>query len=136
MLDTSPFTDSQWSQMVSNNMTMPVPLHTANLDNPFVYDRQWGLFYVGSGYHWQAMAMLLSFRNGFDDPYLYARSLDMECNYNAIHKLADKFLEQEGTCFASSMDVDTITVGKRGNLNAAERQALRNYPFRYIEDKS
>ncbi len=136
MRDISPFTQDQWCQMVSSQMSMPVPLYEADLDKPFVYDRKWGVFYVTCGYHWMAMGTLLAFRNGYDDPFDYGRFLGLS-GYNSLHELADKWiLETEGTCFASSMDEETITVGKRGNLNAAEKLAMRNYPFRYVEDKS
>lgn len=131
-----PFSDEQWYQMCSANMSRPVPLHKAELYKPFVYDRQWGLFYVSMGFHYMAMATLLTFRAGFVDPYEYKRSLNLE-GYDYLHQMADKWLlEVEGTAFASSLDEETITVGKRGNLNAAEKQAMRKHPLRYIEDKS
>ncbi len=134
-MNSSLFTDEQWNR-IGNELSMPVPLHTANLDLPFVYDRKWGVFYVSMGYHQIAMATLLTFRAGYADPYEYGRRILKLEGYSFLNEMADKYLmETEGTCFASSLEPDMIIVGKRGHLNAGEKMALRNYPLRYIEDR-
>jgi hypothetical protein len=40
LLDTSPFTDEQWWSMCDAHMSLPVPLATADLHQPFIYERR------------------------------------------------------------------------------------------------
>jgi hypothetical protein len=47
-------------------MSRPVELRKADLNKPFVYDREFGFFYVNFGYHQQAMALLYAWHKGFD----------------------------------------------------------------------
>jgi hypothetical protein len=64
MLDIRPFTDEQWWSMCDAHMSLPIPLAKADLQQPFVYERRYGVFYVPSGQHQNAMSILLAFHHG------------------------------------------------------------------------
>lgn len=103
------------------SVSHPVFLLEADLSRPFVYDRKFGLFYVGSGNHPHIMSMLLAFHNGFDEQYGaldYADSVGLRWS----SETADRYLETiKGTAFKSSVH-DTIFAGKRNNLSPSERK--------------
>jgi hypothetical protein len=118
-------TDQMWWKMCSANMSHPVPLHEADHTVPFVYDRDYGFFYVPFGYHQIAMATLLGFHCDRDDLIDLAKEHGVEFSSG----LADEWLEGEGRCFRSSAGND-IVAGYKANLNAIERRIFGN--VRYI----
>jgi hypothetical protein len=120
MLDTSPFTDPQWWSMCDASMSLPVPLAKADLQQPFVYERSYGVFYVPFGQHQQAMSTLLAFRHGLVKGIDVAEHLGLSFS----HGTADEWLRSTpGACFRSSVG-KKIQVGSRSSLNALERRLI------------
>ncbi len=117
------FSDRQWWSMCDAHMSLPVPLHTADLTKPFVYDRKWGLFYVPSGLHQQAMGILLAFHHGLLNGNDVAVHLGLPTRDS--HYAADYWLEKTpGAAFRSSVGKKKVQAGPRGNLTAMERRLL------------
>lgn len=112
MLD---ITDEMWWQMCSADMSMPIALHEAHLGHPFVYDREYGLFYVPEGRHQLAMAILLGFH--LDRTDLIELAVDLKVEFSA--GLADAWLEGEGRCFKSSVS-NTVKGGYKHSLSYDE----------------
>lgn len=56
--------DKFWYSMCDYNMGFPVPLNEADLTQPFVYYRKYGVFYVGAGQHHFALSLLLAWEFG------------------------------------------------------------------------
>lgn len=127
MLDVSPFTDAQWYKMCSLDMSLPVPLHHAAVSKPFVYDRKWGVFYVPNGHHQSAMALLLAFRNGFDDITKYRQALGLSTCYLTV-EMADQYLTLEGTAFRSSQGSSVMAFNPQ-LLNHTERRLLGSITY-------
>lgn len=93
-------TDQQWYKMVDNHMSRPVPLNRADLTKPFVYQRGYGVFYVGGGYHPSAMSLLLAWNHGYRSPISYAEDNDLEYSCGT----ADQWLkETKGAAYLSSV---------------------------------
>lgn len=111
-----------WWKMVDFGLSMPVPLHKADLTKPFVYDRSFGVFYVPAAKHQSAMSLLLAWQLGKQN-YLDIEPSDIdihECNLSDTGVLSDYYLEHtKGTCFLSSVS-KKIKAGKKGNLNSDE----------------
>lgn len=100
--------------MCDAHMSMPVSLQDADLSKPFVYDRQYGFFYVPFGYHTAAMGLLLAFTIGEVNYINAAEKMNVK-----FDRMADKWLEIEGHCFKSSVS-NKVKAGKKGNLSFAE----------------
>lgn len=116
--DVSPFTDEQWWAMCGAQMSMPVPLHAANLTVPFVYERGFGVFYVPMGYHQQAMSTLLAFQHGLNKGVDVAEKLHLALSDGT----ADRWLElTPGAAFRSSVG-RSVKAGKKGVLTVIERR--------------
>ncbi len=116
------FSDRQWWSMCDAHMSLPVPLHLADLTRPFVYDRKWGVFYVPPGLHQQAMGILLAFHHGLLKGYDVAQHLGLSTRDS--HVAADYWLEKTpGAAFLSSVG-KKVQAGPRGNLTAIERRLL------------
>ena len=119
--------DEQWYAMCDAHMSSPVPLRDADTTKPFVYDRDYGLFYVPFGYHQQAMALLLTFRRGLDRAYAAAEELGFD--FDPIAKLADHWLMTiPGTCYKSSQGSEA-QCAKPEHLTAAELRLIGNVRF-------
>lgn len=128
-----PFTDEQWCRMCDVGLSRPVPLHEADLEEGFVYQRQYGIFYVPMGWHIQARALLLAFHHGHLHAGEYAHELGLT-GYHQTEELAERFLtELPGTAFVSSVG-SSVIVGRREHLDARERQAFRGMRITYLED--
>lgn len=112
-------TDQMWWKMCDAHMSRPVPLLEADLSKPYVYDREYGVFYVPMGYHQMAMTVLLSFHLGENDLVDMATQLGLAFSEGT----ADRWLEGEGRCFKSSVS-NGIKVGFKGNLSFAELQCF------------
>lgn len=128
-------TDEMNWAMVDCYVSDPVPLNEADLSKPFVYDREWGIFYVPSGYHQSVQCMLLAWRKGYpsiidlliNDPDLEAEV--KEKTYSSAGKysyLADKFLELQGTAMKSSIG-DKLQVYSLKNLNFNEKAKFQHF---------
>jgi hypothetical protein len=114
------FSDEQWWSMCSAHMGLPQPLHEADLTKPFVYDRRWGVFFVSSGCHQQAMSVLLAFHNGLVKGIDVADRLGLDFSDGT----AEYWLEKTpGAAFKSSVG-KKVQAGPRGNLTAIERRWL------------
>lgn len=120
------YTDEQWYKMCDAGLSRPEPLHTADLSKLWVYYRPWGLMQVPSGFHQASMATLYAFYHGYPDYLTMAEAKGVK-SYRAAETYADAFLMQiPGTAFRSGVSEDTVFVGNRENLDAAERQTIRN----------
>lgn len=111
------FTDEMRRALLMCHTCYPVALENADLSQPFVYDRKYGLFYVPMGYHQVTMSTLLAFHFG------------MVCGFDVAKKLnlifacetADYWLEHiPGTAFKSSC-TKNVLVAHCSNLNAHEK---------------
>jgi hypothetical protein len=110
------FNDRQFYAMCDCCMSLPVKLCEADLLNPFVYDRRYGLFYVPSGYHRTAMSLLLAFRHNLNAGIQVAKKLNIKYS----DETADYYLENiKGTAFKSSVG-KSILIGSLKNLNKFE----------------
>lgn len=123
-------TDEQWWKMCDAHMSLPVPLHTADLSHPFVYDRELGVFYVPFGYHQMAMALLLAFT--IDEVDVIDAGEKLGLNYSN-GSMSDSWLSRKGRCFKSSVSAK-VYAGYRGNLNIAEIRIFKD--VEYILEKS
>jgi len=120
MLDTAPFSDEQWWSMCDANMSLPVPFAKADLQQPFVYERRYGVFYVPFGQHQHAMSVLLAFQHGLVKGYEVAEQLGL-CFSDGT---ADEWLKSTpGASFRSSVG-QKVQVGSRASLNALERRLI------------
>lgn len=112
-------TQQETLQYCEFSVSGPLLLEVADVSRPFVYDRKFGLFYVGSGNHPHIMSMLLGFHNGYDGQYggmEYAESVGLQWSAET----ADKYLETvRGTAFKSSVR-PFVYAGKYKNLNEFE----------------
>lgn len=108
----------QFWKLCDAEMSDPVVLSRADVSRPFVYDRQFGFFYVPMGRHQQAMSLLLAFHHGHSDGLTAAGRLGLEYSSGS----ADHWLEHiPGTAFRSSQG-SRVLAGRRGSLNAIERR--------------
>lgn len=98
------------------NMSDPVELQEANLMLPFVYDREYGLFYVPGGYHPAAQSLLLAFHHGLRNGVEASEMLGLEYSCGT----AEAWLALPGTAFRSSVS-KRVCVGKKSNLSENER---------------
>jgi len=122
VLDIRPFTDKQWYAMCDANISLPVPLAKADLTKSFIYDRQWGLFYVPFGRHQSAAATLLAFHRGVDRFYEIGLQVD---------NLADTYYETiPGTAFKSSVGTRLVKTWSPQSLTAVEKRILG--PVQYL----
>jgi len=114
MLDISPFTDEQWWLMCDCGLSLPEPISKADLSKPFIYDREYGVFYCNFGTHYLGMWCLLSFQDGIEN---------LPSDH---HVAADKWLsDKSGRAFKSSVSRG-VFAGKIGCLNAIERRFFGN----------
>lgn len=129
-------TDEQWWKMCDCHMSDAVELSTADINRPFVYQRDVGLFYVPFGMHHAAMSLLYAFHHGYKDAIDAAEGLGI--SYIDNH-LSDAFLETiPGTCYLTgvilkSAERSIVTQNSR-SLNAVERRIFgQHHRFKYIE---
>lgn len=111
-------TDSMWYRMCDFNMSRPIPLDESDINKPFVYYRKYGLFYVPSGYHIHAMALLLA----FDHDLMRIQDVrdKLKLSHHTPSITSDYFLEHtKGTCYKSSLS-DKIYAWSSSHLNDIE----------------
>jgi len=117
-------------------VSLPVELTAADLSRPFVYDRKWGVFYVGNGYHQAVMSLLFAFHNGYNDRFgaMYcAEALGVRFDSSA---LADMYLKTiKGTLYMSTMS-HTLYAGKRSNLTPSERKFFGDIKYLFESDNN
>lgn len=120
-------TDKKWWAMCDAGMSRPVQLPKAILHRPFVYCREYGLFYVPSSYHQQAMSLLLAWELGFDKGIQAAVSLGLSYS----QETADLWLKETpgATVFSSVGNVPYAH--NRDNLNAHELKWFGEVDFIY-----
>lgn len=113
-------TDRHYWAMCSAGMSLPVALDEANLTKPYVYDRQYGVFYVNAGQHPAAMALLLAWQHGLNSGVDVAHQLGLRYSTEA----AEHYLETTpGACFKSSVS-QTAETWRIDHLTDNERRAL------------
>lgn len=138
---TKKITDPMFWQLCDNRMSEPVPLKDADLSQPFIYDREYGVFYVDGGYHLIGMTMLYAWRHGYEkirdmmntEPNFKEKV--KENSYSSISKyeyISNLYLlELKGTAMGSSVG-NAIEFGRLSNLNEIEKQIFGRYNTREI----
>lgn len=131
--DTDNIPDEYWHAMCYAGLSTPIPLNEADLSQPFVYYRKYGVFYVPPQKHPFALALLLAWEEGVND-YLNIDNNKLgipEFRKIDVYSYSDYFLENyPGTCYMSSVN-KKIRVGKKGNLNSNEIDYF--YPIEYLK---
>lgn len=112
-------TDQQMDKLYDLNASDPVPLGLADLSKPFVYDREYGVFYVASGYHPAVMSQLLAMAHGCANQSEVAALLKLRDS----HAMADRWLETRVGAYRSSVS-NKVLAGRRGQLTPIERRLL------------
>lgn len=115
-----------------DNMAGPYRLKDIDISRPFVYDRDYGAFYVPFGCHPAAMSQLLAFHHDQCDGIDVGEFLGLQYS----HETADAWLRDiPGTCYRSAVGAG-ITAGRPGNLSAGELRLLGDveYIFNNTED--
>ena len=116
-------TQHQWNKFCDFNMSQPIPLQEADLTRSFVYERQYGVFYVPGGYHPSAMSFLLALAHGCEDGIEVATKLNLDYSYGT----ADYWLENTpGAAFKFSVG-KTIQVANGKKLTILEKRLFGNY---------
>lgn len=116
------FTDKLWYKICDLCMSDPVPLAQADLTKPFVYARQWGVFYVPGGYHPAVMSFLLAVQYGLDCGIDVAEKLDLRYSDGT----ADHWMKNTpGAAFKSSVS-KTIQIASKRGLTVLERRLFGN----------
>lgn len=133
--------DEIFYQMVDLTLSDPVPLKDADLNHPFIYDREYGVFYVSSGMHVVAMANILAWRKGANNVRALLKANHelqaevKEKTYSSSDKyqlLADHYLlNMKGTAMGSSIS-NFILIGKLSNLNEQEKIILGRHEIREL----
>lgn len=123
MLDIAPFTEQQWWKMCDAGMSLPIPLHEADLTRPFVYDRAFGVFPVPGGKHQVAMSLLLAWQHGCSCGIDVANKLGLEFSDGT----ADRWLEATpGAAFLSSVG-KRIQIATGRGLTLQERRLFGDF---------
>ena len=108
----------QWHHVWNCGMSMPVPLSVADLTKLFVYERQYGVFYVPWAKHQSAMSCLLALQHGCEDGIEVSDKLHLEYTGGT----ADYWLAHTpGSAFLSSVS-KRIQVATGRGLTPQERR--------------
>lgn len=135
--------DEMICEMHDTYMKKPVSIDLADLTKPFIYDRDWGVFYIVPGQHQMCMSILYSWRFGHssvrsmirNDPEFKARVKANSYSSNSKYSfIADLYLlELEGTVISSSV-TDFVQIGKLKNLNQKEKTIFSNFQIEILAD--
>lgn len=141
--DINQISDLMYYEMIDKNMSDPEPLDIADLTKPFIYDRDWGVFYIRPGLHQMAMCVLYAWRHGYPS---IQRMLQEEPDFEKIAKINNRrsdseyyyiaelyILELKGTAMGSSTS-DYIQIGWLDNLNTEEKQIFSNQNTQILSD--
>lgn len=113
-------TDEMWWQMCNRHMSQPVPLKKADISKPFIYDRQWGVFYTDFGHHQSAMRLLLTWQHGGLNETEICERINIRYD-----QAADYWLQHTpGAAFLSGAPGGKIHVWSFKNLNTSELRLL------------
>lgn len=118
LLDVTKLTQIQRNGFIDLHISYPIRLSEADLSRPFVYEREYGLFYVPGGYHQAAMSLLLAIRHDCEDGIDVAEELGLEY----LCGTADYWLEHvSGAAFRSAVS-PVIQVATQQGLSIEERR--------------
>lgn len=121
--------DEQWWAMCDAQLSEPVALAQADLSKPFVYDRDFGVMYCPSGYHQNAMTLLLAFANGL------ARQAEVgdKLGLDVPIETADRWLEtRPGAAYLSAVGAK-IRAGRRGGFTVIERRIFGEVDYQFAD---
>lgn len=123
----------------SANMDGPFELTEEAITHGFVYDREYGLFYVSFGHHPLAMANILAWHEGFDNAAQAYQStaLKEKLKTNRIdsQKMAEYWIENyPGAAFLSSV-AKKIVVNDFSLLTAQEAALFNTNNSRSIKQQ-
>lgn len=110
-------TQEQFWAACDANMSDPLTLEQADLSKPFVYDREYGLFYVPCAYHQLALAQLFAWHTGFVKAYDAIDAFKMRDSSQAADKLFENF---PGIAILSSVGV-TVHAFNKNSLTQREK---------------
>jgi len=132
-------TEAQDRWAFSANMDGPHELVSHAVTKSFVYDREYGLFYVSFGHHSIAMANILAWHEGFDNAAQAYQSESlkekMNCSRMDSQKMAEYWIENyAGAAFRSSV-ARKIVVNDFNCLNEAEKVMFTSENARSIKDQ-
>ena len=118
-------TDEMNWALVEAGMSSPIPLSKAIRTKPFIYCREYGLFYVDSGSHQVAASLLLAWSNGFKNILQAGEHFGM----HSLSELSEKWLEvTDGALILSSVG-KTPYANSRRNLNFQENKFFRKITY-------
>ena len=132
-------TDEMFYTLVDLNISEPVPLKDADLDKPFVYDPEFGVFYVPPGVHVIAMATFYCWKhNQLNKFHLLRENSDLKeeieksCHgiNDTYQYLADKFIDLGRTAMGSSLTSFILTKDLK-SLNENEKRCFGNKDVRF-----
>lgn len=121
-------TDDQLVALRCASAEGPLTLGEADVTKPFVYDREYGFFYVNSCWHGEVMELLLAFHHGCKNEKEISEKLKYRrhCGVGA-----DLFIQTvSGTAYLSSC-AKSIQACKK-NLTPSERKFFGDID--YLED--
>lgn len=133
-------TDEQFYMLVDYKMSEPVPLRKADLNEPFIYDREYGVFYIEPGHHILGMSMLYAWKKGYlsvykmkkNEPEIKEKLSSFYSGIDRYQYLADEFLLHcKGTAMSSSV-ANFILIGELSNLNEEEKIVFGNYKIQTL----
>lgn len=107
------------AKVQSHGATGPFPLGSADLTQPFVYERRFGVFYVPFGYHQSFMALLLAFQHNSTDAFAVGKKLGLS-SYGSGDIADYWFRTTPGAAFRSSVG-DHIQVWTLTGMTVFER---------------
>lgn len=130
-------TSAQERWAFSANMEGPFELNAQAISHGFVYDREYGLFYVSFGHHPIAMANILAWHEGFDNAAQAYQSEDlkqkMNCSRIDSQKMAEYWIENyPGAAFLSSVakkiivhDFNLLTPQEAALFNTSNSRSIK-----------
>lgn len=138
---TKEITDEMFYLLCDYRMSEPIPLKDADLTSPFIYDRDYGVFYVDGGYHQLGMALLFAWRHGaLSVRQLLKENSDIKKRVSErSHSSSGKYeylsecflLDLKGTAMGSSV-ASHLQVGRIRNLNEEEKQIIGRYEIQEL----
>jgi hypothetical protein len=123
MLDLSSLTPRQHNKLIDLGLSDPMELSQADLTRPFVYERQFGVFFVPPGYHSNSMSFLLALQHGCESGPDVAEQLGLSFSSGT----ADHWLQHSpGAAMRSSVGKRVLVATGRG-LTPLERRLFGDF---------
>ena len=122
-MSTFKLTEKQENKFIEFDIEGPYPLVQADLTRPFVYERNYGVFYVPFGMHQAAMSLFLALQHGCNSGIEVSEKLGLDYYSNCA---ADYWLENTpGAAFKSGCS-DKVFVGSVESMTFQEKRLFKN----------